>query len=149
MCSCLSSILFSIHFIFLLKMGFCIAVNCGNSSFRKQKIGDVFFFCLPEDEMLKKKWLINIRWENLLKEVRICHLHFEKSFFERYLEIHYNSLLEDEKLIKKWLINIRRENLLKGVRICHLHFKESFCKHYLEIHYNSLFYVLGFELSIK
>ena len=46
-------------------MGFCVAVNCGNNSFRKQKNGDVSFFRLPKDEKLKKKWLINIKRENL------------------------------------------------------------------------------------
>ena len=72
-------------------MGPCVAVNCGNNSFRKKKHEDVFFFCLPKDEKLEKKWLIKVRRENLPKEVRIYHLHFEESCFKRDLEvIHYS-----------------------------------------------------------
>ena len=55
-------------------MGFCVAVNCGANSFRKQKNGGVYFFRLPKDKKLIKKWLINIRRD-----------------FKRYLEvIHYS-----------------------------------------------------------
>jgi THAP domain. len=68
-------------------MGFCVAVNCGNNSFRKNKTVGVSFFRLPKNEQLKKKWLINIRRENLPKEVRICHLHFKESCFIRDLEV--------------------------------------------------------------
>ena len=50
--------------IFLVKMGFCVAVNCGNNSFRKQNNSGVSFFRLPKDDKLKKEWLINIRKEN-------------------------------------------------------------------------------------
>ena len=35
-----------------------------NNFFRNKKNGGVFF-CLPKDEKIKKKWLINIRRENL------------------------------------------------------------------------------------
>ena len=38
-------------------MEFCVAVNCGNNSFKKQKNRWCKFFRLPKDEKLKKKWL--------------------------------------------------------------------------------------------
>ena len=68
-------------------MGFCVAVNCGNNSFKKNKNTAVSFFRLPKNEQMKKKWLNNIKRENLPKEVRICHLHFEESCFKRDLEV--------------------------------------------------------------
>ena len=69
-------------------MGFCVAVNCGNNSSRKQKkmMVEVVFFC-QSNEKMKKKWLINIRRETLAKELRMCHLHFEESCLEPDLEV--------------------------------------------------------------
>ena len=62
--------------IFLLKMGFCAAVNGGNNSFKKQKNGGVSLFRLSKDEKLKNKWFIHIRRENLQKQPpEVC---FEK-----------------------------------------------------------------------
>ena len=56
-----------------------------------KKNGNVSFFCLPKDEKLKNKWLINIRRDNLPKDVRMCHPHYEESCFKRDFEvIHYS-----------------------------------------------------------
>ena len=57
-----------------------------------KKNDNVSFSCLPKDEKLKKKWLINIRRDNLPKEVRICHPRYEESCFKRDLEVIYYSV---------------------------------------------------------
>lgn len=71
-------------------MGFCVVVNCGNNSFRKKGIT---FYRLPKDEALKKRWLANIKRENLPKEIRLCHFHFEETCFKHDIEVCKSSLV--------------------------------------------------------
>ena len=63
-------LLLSIRLNIFVKKGFCVAVNCGNNSFKKQKNIDVsFLFLFSKDEKLKTemKTFINIRREELQK----------------------------------------------------------------------------------
>ena len=87
--SYLSSTPFSMRFNTFAKNG--ILRCCKLWKYWKQKNGGVSFFCLTKDDKLKKKCLINVRRENLPKDVRICHLHFQEFCFKRDLEvIHYS-----------------------------------------------------------
>ena len=68
-------------------MTWCVAVDCNNNSFIKNRQKGLRFFGLPKDEKVKKEWLKNIKRENLPKNSRICQLHFEESCFKRDLEV--------------------------------------------------------------
>jgi len=62
----------------------CAAINCTNNT---NKPSDVSFFRLPRNEALKKQWVVLLRRENLPKDARVCHIHFEESCFKRDLEV--------------------------------------------------------------
>jgi hypothetical protein len=68
-------------------MGWCMVVNCSNNTFSKNREKNISFFRLPHDVNLKKKWLANIKRENLPKDPKICHQHFEESCFGRDLKV--------------------------------------------------------------
>ena len=46
-------------------MTWCVAVGCNSNSFTKNRKKGLKFFRLPKDDNLKKKWLQNIKRENL------------------------------------------------------------------------------------
>ena len=50
------------------------------------RVKNISFYGLPKDEItLRKKWLQNIKRENLPKDKKLCHLHFTEDCFERLL----------------------------------------------------------------
>ena len=63
-------------------MPWCVAVDCGNNTFTKNRDKDVSFYDLPKNINLRKKWLTNIKRENIPKNLKICHQHFEDSCFK-------------------------------------------------------------------
>ena len=67
-------------------MVWCVAVGCNNNSIKKDH-EKVSFYTFPKDESLKKRWIANIKRENINKYPRICHKHFEDSCFKRDLEV--------------------------------------------------------------
>ena len=46
-------------------MPWCVAVDCGNNTFTKNRDKHVSFYNLPKDINLRKKWLTNIKRENI------------------------------------------------------------------------------------
>ena len=68
-------------------MPWCVAVDCSNNTFTKNQDKDVSFYNLTKDINLRKKWLSNIKQENIPKNPKICHQHFEDSCFKRDLEL--------------------------------------------------------------
>ena len=75
-----------------------VFVNYGNNLFKKQKNGGVSFFRLPIDEKLKKKWLINIRNENLQKQPPMCSLKI--GVLQNYHKIHRKTTVLESLLYK-------------------------------------------------
>ena len=69
-------------------MPWCIAVDCNSNIFKSNRDKNVSFYGLPKDENLKKRWLQNIKRENLPKDKKICHLHFEEHCFKRDLKVY-------------------------------------------------------------
>ena len=65
----------------------CEAVNYNNNTYKKSQNTGVSFYRLPKDKALKEKCLINLKMENPPNDVRLCHLHFEDSCFNRDLEV--------------------------------------------------------------
>ena len=63
------------------------AINYNSNTVKNDQVKNVKFFSLPEDENFKRKWLTNIKKENLQKDPKICHLNFEKSCLNRDLLI--------------------------------------------------------------
>ena len=68
-------------------MTWCVAVGCSSNSFKKNRVKGLRFFQLPRNESLKKRWLHNIRRENLPKNPSVCELHFEENCFKRDLQV--------------------------------------------------------------
>ena len=68
-------------------MTWCVAVDCSSNSFTKTRAKGVQFFQLPKNEGLKKKWLQNIKRENLPKKPTLCELHFEESCIKSDLQV--------------------------------------------------------------
>ena len=68
-------------------MSWCVAVDCSNNAFTKNREKDVSFYNLPKDLKLRKRWLANIKRENIPKNPKICHQHFEDSCFKRDFEV--------------------------------------------------------------
>ena len=68
-------------------MPWCVAVDCSNNSVTKNWGKDVSFYNLPKDLKLRKRWFANIKHENIPKNQKICHQHFEDSFFKRDLVV--------------------------------------------------------------
>ena len=68
-------------------MVICSAVNCSSNTSNKNRVKGISLYRLPSDENIKKKWLTNLKRENLPNDIRICHLHFEESCFKRDLEV--------------------------------------------------------------
>ena len=68
-------------------MPWCVAVDCGNNTFAKNREKDVSFYNLPKDIKLRKRWLANIKRENNFKNPNICHQHFEDSCFKMDLVV--------------------------------------------------------------
>ena len=65
----------------------CAAVGCIN---RWKSDSPVYFYRIPKDLNLKKKWLNNIKREvQLPKDEKffICSTHFEEKYFKRDLEV--------------------------------------------------------------
>ena len=60
-------------------MPWCVAVDCDNSNFTKNRGKDVSFYNLAKDLKLRKRWLANIKHENISKTSKICHQHFGDS----------------------------------------------------------------------
>ena len=69
------------------KMPRCVTVDCRNNTFTKNREKDVSFYNLPKDLKLRKRWLANIKRENIPKYPKICHQYFEDSCFKRELEV--------------------------------------------------------------
>ena len=73
----------------------CAAVACkNNSSFKTsngaESLSFYRFYCLPRDSKLKRTWLANIKRLYLKEEnIRVCHLHFEETCFQRDLKTVY------------------------------------------------------------
>ena len=55
------------------KMPWCVVVGCNNNTFKKNSNKDVSFFPIPKDGSLKRRWVQNIKRENLPKDPKICH----------------------------------------------------------------------------
>ena len=70
-------------------MPWCVVVGCNNNTFKKNRDKDVSFFRIPKDGSLKRRWVQNIKRENLPKDPKICHLHFEESCFKRDLQVSF------------------------------------------------------------
>lgn len=68
-------------------MPWCIAVGCNSNTFMANRERNISFYGLPKDATLKKKWLQNIKSENLPKYKKLCHLHFTEDCFERDLKV--------------------------------------------------------------
>ena len=68
-------------------MPWCVAIDCSNNSITKNRGNDVSFYNLPKDLKLRKRWLANIKHENIPKNQKICHQHFKNSFFKRDLVV--------------------------------------------------------------
>lgn len=68
-------------------MPWCMAVGCHSNTFMANRLKKVSFYGLPKDENLKKRWLQNIKGENLPKDKKLCHLHFTEDCFERDLKV--------------------------------------------------------------
>ena len=79
-------------------MTWCVAVDCSSNSFTKKRVKGLRFFQLPRNETLKKKWLQNIKRENLPKNPSVCELHFEENCFKRDLQVS-NAFRENDILI--------------------------------------------------
>ena len=78
-------------------MTYCCAVDCKSNSFTKDRKKGLRFFGLPKGkhkETLRKKWIHNIKRQNLPKDPYVCELHFEKSCFKRDLEVCLNLCLK-------------------------------------------------------
>ena len=67
-------------------MVICAVVGCDSDSTKGKKVS---LFRLPKDEKLKKIWITKLKRTNLPteKNIRVCHLHFEESGFERDLKV--------------------------------------------------------------
>ena len=52
-------------------MSLCVAVSCKNNTFIKDRIKNIKSFSLLKDENLERKWLVNIKRENLPKNRKI------------------------------------------------------------------------------
>ena len=68
-------------------MPWCVAVDCGNNTFTKNRGKDISFCNLPKYLKLRKRYFANIKRENIPKNPKICHQHFEDSCFKRELEV--------------------------------------------------------------
>ena len=68
-------------------MPWCVAVDCSNNTFTKNQEKDVSFYKLPKDLKLRIRWLANIKLENIPKNPKICHKHFEDCYFKKDLEV--------------------------------------------------------------
>ena len=64
---------------YFMNMTWCVAVRCNRNSFTKDRKNGLKFFRLPKDDNLKKKWLQNIKMENLPKPPTLCQLHSENT----------------------------------------------------------------------
>ena len=74
----------------------CAAVDCVNNTRGGNK--NISFYRVPRDNSLKKIWIQKIKRENLPNQenIRLCHLHFEDSCFERDLKIYIHVLLNNQ-----------------------------------------------------
>ena len=68
-------------------MTWCVAVGCSSNSFTKKRVKSLRFFQLPKNEILKKRWLQNIKRDHLPKNPSVCELHFEENCFKRDLQV--------------------------------------------------------------
>ena len=68
-------------------MPWCIAVECSNNTFKLNRNKNISFYSLPKDKDLKKRWLQNIKRENLPTDQKLCHIHFEEHCFARDLKV--------------------------------------------------------------
>ena len=68
-------------------MSLCVAVGCSNDAFSKNREKGVSFYSFPKDENLKKRWLTNIKRENINKNPKPCRQHFQNSCFKRELDV--------------------------------------------------------------
>ena len=73
--------------VYFVSMSWCVAVGCNSNSFTKDRKKSLKFFQLPKDDNLKKKWLQNIKRENLPKTPTLCQLYFEEHCFKRDLKV--------------------------------------------------------------
>ena len=49
----------------------CVAVGCNNNTFSKNRKKGVSFYSYPKDENLKKRWLANVKRENISKSPKL------------------------------------------------------------------------------
>ena len=70
-------------------MSWCVNVGCSNNTFKKNRDKNVSFFRISNGGSRKRRWVQNIIRENLPKDPKICHLHFEKSCFKRDLQVNF------------------------------------------------------------
>ena len=70
-------------------MVYCAAVGCSNRTYRQKTDEKISFFGLPSDENLRKRWISNLKRENLpkLENVHVCQFHFDDSSFKRDLKV--------------------------------------------------------------
>ena len=68
-------------------MPWLVAIGCSNNTFSKNREKGVSFYSFPKDKNLKKTWLANIKRENIIKNPKLSHQHFENSCFKRDLEV--------------------------------------------------------------
>ena len=66
----------------------CVVVDCVNNTRGGNK--NISFYRLLRDDSLKKIWIQKIKRENQPMHIRLCHLHFEDSYFERDLKVRYS-----------------------------------------------------------
>lgn len=60
-------------------MPWCVAVGCSNNTFSKNHEKGIRFYNFPKDKTLKRRWIANIKRENINKNPKICHKHFEET----------------------------------------------------------------------
>lgn len=71
-------------------MPWCVAVNCNSNTYMPDRVKNISFYGLPKDKDIKQRWLQNIKRENMPKDKKLCHLHFEEDCFKRDLEVIYD-----------------------------------------------------------
>ena len=68
-------------------MPWCVAVEYNNNIFDKNREKDDSFYKLPKDVNLRKRWVLNIKRENIPKNLKIFHQYLEDSSFKRDLDV--------------------------------------------------------------
>ena len=97
-------------------MPWCVDVGFNNNTFKKNRDKDVSFFRIPKDRSLKRRLVQNTKRENLPKDPKICHSHFEESCFKRDLQVSFILIITYYAMV----------SYHKSTQICNLSAQKSF-----------------------